>query len=54
MDQIFDLKQLCEKAREKNQSMNVGCIDLEKAYHVVREALGQVMKILKRYQEYVC
>ena len=40
VDQIFTLKQIGEKAREKKCSVYVGFIDLEKAYdRVNREAL---------------
>ena len=40
VDQIFTLKQIGKKAREKKCRVYVGFIDLEKAYDVVnREAL---------------
>ena len=40
VDQIFTLKQIGEKAREKKRSVYVGFMDLEKAYdRVNREAL---------------
>ena len=44
VDQIFTLKQIGEKAREK--TVYVGFIDMEKAYDKVnREALWQVLRI---------
>ena len=40
VDQIFTLKQIGEKAREKKRRVHVGFIDLEKAYDSVnRKAL---------------
>ena len=46
VDQFFTLKQIGEKAREKNRRMYVSFIDLEKAYdRVNREALCQALKI---------
>ena len=43
VDQIFTLKQICEKAREKKRRVYVGFIDLEKAYGM--EALCQVLRM---------
>ena len=44
--QIFTLKQIGEKAREKKRRVYVGFIDLEKAYdRVNREALWQVLRM---------
>ena len=44
--QIFTLKQIGEKAREKKRSLYVGFIDLEKAHdRVNREALWQVLRM---------
>ena len=46
VDQIFTLKQIGEKAREKKRRVYVGFLDLEKVYdRVNREALWQVLKI---------
>ena len=46
VDQIFTLKQIGEKAREKKRRVYVSFIDLEKAYdRVNREALWQVLRI---------
>ena len=46
MDQIFILKEIGEKAREKKRRVCVGSIDLEKAYDTVnREALCQKLRI---------
>ena len=46
LDQIFTLKQIGEKAREKKRRVYVGFIDLEKAYNRVnRGALWQVMRM---------
>ena len=45
-DQIFTLKLIGEKAREKKRRVYVGFIDLEKAYdRVNREALWQVLRM---------
>ena len=45
-DQIFTLKQLGEKAREKKCRVNVGFTDLKKAYNRVnREALWHVLRM---------
>ena len=45
-DQIFTLKHIGEKAREKKRRVNVGFIDLEEAYGMVkREALWQVLRM---------
>ena len=44
VNQIFTLKQIDEKAREKKRRVYVGFIDLEKAYdRVNREALWQML-----------
>ena len=44
VDQIFTLKQISEKAREKKCRVYMGFIDLEKAYNRVnRKALWQVL-----------
>ena len=44
VDQIFTLKQIGEKAQEKNFRVYVGFIDLEKLYdRVNREAFCQVV-----------
>ena len=46
VDQIFTLKQIGGKAREKKPRVYVGFIDLEKAYERVnRETLWQVLKM---------
>ena len=46
VDQIFALKQIGEKSREKKRRVYVGFIDLEKAYDMVnREALWQVLRM---------
>ena len=46
VDQIFTLKQIGEKAREKKRRVYMGFIDLEKVYgRVNREALWQVLRI---------
>ena len=46
VDQIFILKQIGEKAREKQRKVYVGFIDLEKPYNRVnREALLQVLRM---------
>ena len=46
VDQIFTLKQIGEKAREKKRRVYVGFMDLEKAYdRVNREALWQVLRM---------
>ena len=46
VDQIFTLKQLGEKAREKKRRVYMGFIDLEKAYdRFSRGALWQVLRI---------
>ena len=46
VDQIFTLKQIGEKAREKKRRVYWGFINLEKAYdRVNREALWQVLRI---------
>ena len=46
VDQIFLLKQIGEKAREKKRRVYVGFIDLEKAYdRVNREALWQMLRM---------
>ena len=46
IDQIFTLKQVGEKAREKKRRMCVSFIDLENAYNRVnREALSQVLRM---------
>ena len=46
VDQIFTLKQVGEKAREKKRRMYVRFTDLEKAYNRVnREALWQVLRM---------
>ena len=45
VDQIFKLKQIGEKAREKKRRVYAGFIDFEKVYdRVNREALWQVMR----------
>ena len=44
VDQIFTLKQIGEKAREKKRRVHVSFVDLEKACDKVnREALWQVL-----------
>ena len=44
VDQIFTLKQIGEKVKEKKRRAYVGFIDLEKAYdRFNREALWQVL-----------
>ena len=46
VDQIFNLKQICEKAREKKCRVYAGFMDLEKAYdRVNREALWKVLRM---------
>ena len=35
VDQIFTLKQMVEKAREKKRKVYVGFLDLEKAYYII-------------------
>ena len=46
VDQIFTLKRIGEKAREKKRRMHVGFIDLEKPYdRVNREVLWQVLRM---------
>ena len=46
VDQIFTLNQIGDKAKEKNHSVYMGFIELEKAYdRVNREALWQVMRM---------
>ena len=46
VDQIFTLKQIGVKAREKKRRVYVGFIDLQKAYdRVNREALWQVLRM---------
>ena len=46
VDQIFTLKQIGEKAREKKRRVYVGFIDLEKAFdRVNREALWEVLRM---------
>ena len=46
VDQIFRLKQIGEKAREKKRRVYVGFIDLEKAYDRVNmKALWRVLRI---------
>ena len=46
VDQIFTLKQIDEKAWEKNCCVYVGFMELEKAYdRVNREALWQVLRM---------
>ena len=43
VDQIFTLKQIVEKAREKKRKVYMGFIDLEKSYdRVNRKALWQM------------
>ena len=45
-DQIFVLRQVCEKMKEKKKRVFVAFMDLEKAYdRVEREAMWQVMRI---------
>ena len=45
-DQIFVLRQVCEKMKEKKRKVWVAFMDLEKAYdRVDREAMWQVMRI---------
>lgn len=45
-DQIYVLRQVCEKMREKKKSVYVAFMDLEKAYdRVDREAMWQVMRV---------
>ena len=46
VDQIYILKQIGEKARERKYRVYVGFMDLEKAYdRVNREALRQVLRM---------
>ena len=46
VDQIFKIKQIGEKAREKKRRVYVGFIDLGKAYDGVnREALWKVLRM---------
>ena len=46
VDQIFTLKQIGEKTRERKCRVYVGFLDLEKAYDMVnREALWQVLRM---------
>ena len=46
IDQIFTLKQIGERAREKKRRVYVGFIDLEKVYDGVnREALWEVLRM---------
>ena len=46
VDQIFTLKQMGEKTREKKRSVYVCFINLEKAYdRVNREALWQMLRM---------
>ena len=46
LDQIFSVKQIGEKAREKKCRVYVGFMDLEKAYdRVNREPLWQVLRM---------
>ena len=46
VDQIFTLKQIGEKSREKKRRLYVSFIDLEKAYdRANREALWQVLRM---------
>ena len=46
VDQIFTLKQIGEKAREKKCRVYVGFMDLEKAYDMInREALWEVLRM---------
>ena len=48
LDQIFTLKEIGEKAREKKFIVYVGFMNLEKAYdRVKRGALWQVLRMLK-------
>ena len=45
-DQVFTLRQLDEKAREKKQSVYIGFMDLKNMYdRIIREALWQVLNI---------
>ena len=45
MDQTFTVRQVCEKVMEKEKSMVMTCVDLEKAYNKVdREKLWQVLE----------
>merc|ERR1711895_129466 len=45
-DQIFVVRQLCEKLKEKRKLVYMAFMDLEKAYdRVDREALWQVLRI---------
>ena len=46
IDQIFALKQISEKAREKKRRVYMGFINLEKAYdRVNKEVLWQVLRM---------
>ena len=46
VDQIFTIKQIDEKAREKIRRVYVGFIDLQKAYdRVNKKALWQVLRM---------
>ena len=46
VDQIFTLKQIGEKSREKKCRVYIGFMDVEKAYDMVnREALWQVLRM---------
>ena len=46
VDQIFAVKQICEKARRKGRKVYMGFMDLEKAYDSVnRKGLWQVLSM---------
>ena len=45
-DQIFTLKQMSEKMKEKNKKLFLGFMDLQQAYDIInRDALWQVLMI---------
>src|SRR5215469_17038105 len=45
VDQVFAVKGLCEKYREKGRELYLGFMDLEKSYdRIVREALWRVVR----------
>ena len=47
VDQIFTLKQIGEKAREKKRRVYVGFIDLEKAYDRVNMTWSKLLRGIK-------
>ena len=62
IDQIFTLKQIGAKAREKKCRVYMGFMDLEKAYdRVYKETLWQVLRMydvggkrLRKIKKHVC